>query len=155
MPWLQAIAIGLIALILTPGVLFYFDITPKVAVLLIATALVLPFVRLRKHFGLVLVYAFWIAVSASLSTNPAISWFGANWRRYGAVTQIAILLFAWSLGSARAILRAIAIATALAAVYGILQFAGFDPILPAAAYHIGEGIWTIVRPPATFGYVSY
>ena len=27
--------------------------------------------------------------------------------------------------------------------------------MPAAAYHVGEGLWTIVRPPGTFGYVSY
>lgn len=29
------------------------------------------------------------------------------------------------------------------------------PLLPASAYHIGEGIWSIVRPPGTLGYVSY
>ena len=44
---------------------------------------------------------------------------------------------------------------ALTALYGIAQYFGWDPILPAAAYHIGEGIWTIVRPPGTLGYVSY
>src|SRR5208283_2818396 len=32
---------------------------------------------------------------------------------------------------------------------------GWDPLLPASAYHIGEGIWTIVRPPGTLGYSSY
>jgi hypothetical protein len=41
------------------------------------------------------------------------------------------------------------------AIYGIAQYLGWDPILPAAGYHIGEGIWTIVRPPSTLGYVSY
>ena len=39
--------------------------------------------------------------------------------------------------------------------YGIAQYFGWDPLLPAVAYHIGEGIWTIVRPPGTMGYVSY
>src|SRR5258708_9588330 len=38
---------------------------------------------------------------------------------------------------------------------GIAQYFGLDPILPVAGYHIGEGIWTIVRPPSTLGYVSY
>jgi phage shock protein PspC (stress-responsive transcriptional regulator) len=47
------------------------------------------------------------------------------------------------------------VAGGLSALYGIAQYFGWDPILPAGAYHIGEGIWTIVRPPATLGYVSY
>ena len=55
----------------------------------------------------------------------------------------------------RTILRGIAVAGAIAALYGIAQYFGWDPFLPAAAYHIGEGIWTIVRPPGTLGYVSY
>src|SRR5258708_21221159 len=38
---------------------------------------------------------------------------------------------------------------------GIAQYFGLDPILPVAGYHIGEGTWTIVRPPSTLGYVSY
>jgi hypothetical protein len=41
------------------------------------------------------------------------------------------------------------------ALYGIAQYFSWDPILPAAAYHIGEGVWTIVRPPSTLGYASY
>ena len=53
------------------------------------------------------------------------------------------------------ILRVVSAAGALTALYGIAQYFGWDPILPAAAYHIGEGIWTIVRPPSTLGYVSY
>ena len=44
---------------------------------------------------------------------------------------------------------------ALTALYGIAQYFGWDPVLPAAAYHVGEGVWTIVRPPSTLGYVSY
>ena len=34
----QAAAIGLLALIITPGYFFYFDVTPKLVVLLLATA---------------------------------------------------------------------------------------------------------------------
>jgi O-antigen ligase len=40
-------------------------------------------------------------------------------------------------------------------MYGIAQYFGWDPLLPGGAYHIGEGIWTIVRPPGTLGYSSY
>src|SRR5581483_12000230 len=42
-----------------------------------------------------------------------------------------------------------------AAAYGIAQYAGWDPLLRRGSYHIGEGIWAIVRPPGTLGYVSY
>ena len=70
-----------------------------------------------------------------------------------------MLLFAWALSAhterVGTILRVVSAAGALTALYGIAQYFGWDPILPAAAYHIGEGIWTIVRPPSTLGYVSY
>ena len=51
---------------------------------------------------------------------------------------------------------AVHLSGALTALFGIAQYHfGWDPILPKTAYHIGEGIWTIVRPPGTLGYVSY
>jgi hypothetical protein len=37
----------------------------------------------------------------------------------------------------------------------VLQYFGWDPWIPKQAYHIGEGIWTIVRPPGTLGYANY
>jgi hypothetical protein len=52
-------------------------------------------------------------------------------------------------------LRAIAVAGCLAAVYGISQYFGWDPWLSARAYRAGEGIWTIVRPPGTMGHADY
>jgi len=54
-----------------------------------------------------------------------------------------------------ALLRALAISGTLAALYGIGQFFGFDPLQPAAAYRAGEGIWSIVRPPGTLGHADY
>jgi tetratricopeptide (TPR) repeat protein len=79
------------------------------------------------------------------------------------VIQVSLLLFAWLMAVHTAgrrdriqvILRAIAVASGISAVYGIAQYFGWDPFLPTAAYHVGEGVWTIVRPPGTFGYVSY
>ena len=100
-----------------------------------------------------------LAVSTALSTRPGLSLIGTNWREFGLVPQAAALLFAWSVagcpGNARVVLRGVAISGAAAGAYGIAQYFGWDPFLPAAAYHIGEGIWTIVRPPGTLGYVSY
>jgi hypothetical protein len=52
-------------------------------------------------------------------------------------------------------LRWIAVAGSLAAAYGIAQYFGWDPWLPARAYQAGEGIFTIVRPPGTMGHADY
>ena len=165
MPLFQAAAIGLLALIITPGYFFYFDVTPKLVVLLLATAVSLGEVATRRFrpqraFSLLLALSLCsLAVSTALSPRPALSLFGSNWRRHGSATQAAVLLFAWIM-IARGphivtVLRAVAAAGALTAIYGIAQYFGWDPLLPAAAYHIGEGVWTIVRPPSTLGYVSY
>src|SRR5215471_19530086 len=162
MALVQAVAIGLMALVLTPGFFFYFDVTPKLVLLFVFCAACAAGFRAapRSVFSfLVLLSLLSLAVSTALSERPALSAFGTNWRRYGAVTQAAVLLLAWFL-SAQAqrvvpILRVVVAVGAAAAAYGIAQYAGWDPILPAAGYHIGEGVWTIVRPPSTFGYVSY
>jgi O-antigen ligase len=156
---IQAGAIALIALILTPGLLFYFDVTPKLLVLLVAAGVALVPVRRSRLMGLVILSLISLAVSTALSANPALSFYGTRWRQYGALAQAAVLMFAWALsaqtGRVGMILRVVSAAGALTALYGIAQYFGWDPILPAAAYHIGEGIWTIVRPPSTLGYVSY
>jgi O-antigen ligase len=156
---IQAGAIAFIALILTPGLLFYFDVTPKLLVLLVAAGVSLVPMRRSRLMGLVLLTLISLAVSTALSPNPALSFYGTRWRQYGALAQAAVLMFAWALSAQTerigTILRVISAAGALTALYGIAQYFGWDPILPAAAYHIGEGIWTIVRPPSTLGYVSY
>ena len=93
------------------------------------------------------------------STRPGRSLIGTNWREFGLIPQAAALLFAWSVAgnpeTPRVFLRGVAISGAIAGAYGIAQYFGWDPLLPASAYHIGEGIWSIVRPPGTLGYVSY
>jgi O-antigen ligase len=156
---IQAGAIALIALILTPGLLFYFDVTPKLLVLLVAAGVALVPMRRSKLMGLVILTLISVGLSTALSANPALSFYGTHWRQYGALAQAAVLILAWALsaGTQRigVILRVVSGAGALTALYGIAQYFGWDPILPAGTYHIGEGIWTIVRPPSTFGYVSY
>jgi O-antigen ligase len=158
---IQAAVIGLTALILTPGALFYFDVTSKLAVLLIGAAVLClaPARTIDPKFtallGLSLASA---ALSTALSSNAALSLYGSTWRRYGLIAHAAVLVVAWSIHQApdrMAVARWVSAAGALSAVYGTAQYFGFDPILPAAAYHVGEGIWTIVRPPGTLGYVSY
>jgi O-antigen ligase len=164
----DAATIGLVALLITPGYLFYFDITPKVILLLAGTGIALATgsgcAHVRPWFTwLTAGAAIWLGVSALFSTNPALSWFGGNWRRFGVIEQWTILLLAWLVAAhtggrpkrVRIILRGVAVAALTTGIYGIIQYLGIDPLLPAAAYHVGEGIWTIVRPPGTLGYVSY
>ena len=104
-----------------------------------------------------------VALSTIFSSNPALSLFGTAWRRYGALSQASILAIAFLIAThiagrvklATAILRGISASALFAAMYGIAQYCGWDPLLPVSAYHIGEGLWTIVRPPGTLGYSSY
>jgi O-antigen ligase len=156
---LQAAALALIALILTPGLLFYFDVTPKLVVLLLAAGVSLVPLRRSVLTLLVLLTLVWLALCTARSSDVGLSFRGTHWRQYGALGQAAVVILAWALSAqARrvgALLRVISIAGTLTALYGIFQYFGWDPILPAAAYHVGEGIWTIVRPPSTLGYVSY
>ncbi|HLK51609.1 MAG TPA: O-antigen ligase family protein [Bryobacteraceae bacterium] len=175
MALLQALTIALAALIIAPGSLFYYDVTPKIAVLLAGTALCLGWAalsgiraprksRLFAAFSLLLIWnAISLAISTAVSSRPALSLFGANWRRYGTIVQIALFLFAWLIAAncagrperVRTLLRGVTIAGAVSALYGIAQYFGWDPWLPAAAYHVGEGSTMIVRPPGTLGYASY
>ena len=181
---LHGAVVAVLALILLPGFSFYFDITPKLAVLLAGTGVILvtlaagkaregaargpradPGVRPTNGLfsGLLLLSLLSLAVSTAVSSHPAMSLFGSTWRRFGSVVQAAVLGFAWLVASAcagrpervRIILRAITLAGIASAIYGIFQYAGWDPLLPSAAYHVGEGVWTIVRPPGTLGYASY
>jgi O-antigen ligase len=156
---IQAGAIALIALILTPGLLFYFDVTPKLLVLLVAAGVALVPMRRSRMMWLVVLTLVSLGVSTALSANPWLSFYGTRWRQYGALAQAAVLIVAWAVSAETkrigVILRVVSVAGAVTAIYGIAQFFGWDPILPAGTYHIGEGIWTIVRPPSTLGYVSY
>ncbi len=165
-------ALALAALIVTPGWSFYFDVTPKVAVVLLSTAAALVWGlfswggggrKMRAFTILLALQGLSIVLSTAQSVRPALSIFGTNWRRFGALPHCSVLVFAglvawYTAGEAariRTILRAVALTGIAAALYGIAQYLGWDPILPKEAYHIGEGVWTIVRPPGTLGYVSY
>jgi O-antigen ligase len=168
---------ALVPLIITPGLLAYFDVTPKIAFLLIGTALILLYrsanIRnissiLQSRMGrwwVALLAAQWFssAIATAFSTHPALSLNGGNWRRFGFISETGLLLFVLIAGAwvaadrlnLRTLLRATTAAGALAAIYGISQYLGWDPFLPVAAYQAGEGPFTIVRPPGTLGHADY
>ncbi len=172
---LLAVAIAFISLIVTPGYYFYFDVTPKIVVLLAAVGLLLVWAavsadirhgysRLSRCFSLLLLLnVVSLAVSTLFSKRPELSLFGTNWRRYGSVIQGAICLLAWLVmlicagrpARVKVVLRGVTLAGAIGAIYGVAQYFGWDPLLPRVAYQVGEGIWAIVRPPGTLGYASY
>ena len=160
-------------LIIAPGLLFYFDVTPKAVVLLFATAMLLLFTQKnefalrtlvkdrpgRWFAGLAAAQALSLTVSAIFAADRALAFTGGAWRRLGVVMDCAVLVFTMLLAAnpamLRPVLRCATAAGLMAAIYGICQFAGFDPFLPAQAYRAGEGIWTIVRPPSTLGNANY
>ncbi len=171
MRFLAGAVLILVPLSMTPGSLFYFDVTPKVAVLLIAAAAFLVLQSLERGGASVppglaiLIGALWLSclTSTILSRDPGLSLSGTTWRRLGLVSWTAILLMGMltAIVAARSsrdvpfLLRCVAASGFCVAAYGILQWSGWDPWLPAAAYHIGDPPWTIVRPPGTLGYVTY
>jgi O-antigen ligase len=166
-----------VPLIITPGLLAYFDITPKLAVLYLGLSLLLLFHarNLANARALVatgaghlfggLLLAAWLsaALSTGLAADRTLALFGSNWRRLGLISYTAILLFtfltaAWIAAERRnltLLLRAIAIAGILAGGYGIAQYFRFDPLLPVSSYLAGQGPSTIVRPPGTLGHADY
>jgi O-antigen ligase len=169
--------VALVPLVITPGLFFYFDITPKVVILLFSVSAMLCFCnenvnnirRLLKtapgRWFAALLAAAWAAalVSTLLSSERLLSLNGSSWRRYGLISETAVLLFAllsaaWLAAGSRRVRVVLTVATAsggIAALYGIAQYFGRDPLLPAKSYQIGEGILTIVRPPGTLGHADY
>jgi len=168
---------ALVPLVITPGLLSYFDITPKIAVLLFGLSLSLLYpvtnlsnlrvllgARAGRWFA-ALIGLTWLVggIATAFSTYPLLSLNGGNWRRYGFVVESALLLFvlfaaAWLAADQRnvlVLLRASVASGGVAALYGIAQYFGWDPWLPAKAYQAGEGPFTIVRPPGTLGHADY
>jgi O-antigen ligase len=169
---LYAVA-AVVSLIITPGLLFYFDVTPKVGVLLIGTAALLVLLgtapirswpRPVRLFAILLaIEALAATVATVLSTRPELSLLGTNWRRFGLIPELGVLAFSLITCLAlagrpdrlRNLLRWITAAGLIAAAYGSGQYFGFDPLLSPNAYTIGEGEWSIIRPPGTLGHSSY
>lgn len=153
-----AVTLVTVPLLILPGLVFHYDVTPKVVTLLVGAAAAAVLYRpLRALDWLLVVQAASLALSTALSFDPALSLAGSNWRRMGLAVQLALLIVAHVAARAPVprLLRAIAASGGLAAAYGISQYFGLDPLVPRNSYHVGEGVWTIVRPPGTLGHAGY
>jgi O-antigen ligase len=123
---------------------------PKVVAALLGAAVLLPQVciQLLEHppsrFSrrLLLLFACQmgaITVATANSFSPAVSFWGGDWRRMGWITQFAMTSVAASIPFAvganpknfKFLLRVIAATGLLSAAYGMLQWLGWDPFLPA------------------------
>ena len=177
MRFIVPLVAALVPLIITPGVLSHFDVTPKVAILLLGSALILLYrkTNVQNFYKLLrvpagrwlvgLLAAAWLAMAVAtlLSTHAALSLNGSNWRRLGLIPDSGLLVFvalaaAWLAAEARnvrTLLRACSASGGIAAAYGIAQYFGWDPLMPVKAYQVGEGQFQIVRPPGTLGHADY
>jgi len=177
MRFLVLLTAALVPLLITPGLVAHFDVTPKIAVLLLGTVLLLSYrsANLQNLYNLLkkpagswfagILGATWIcgAIATLFSTHPVLSMNGSGWRRLGLISETGVLLFvilaaAWlsaDIANIRFLLRASALSGIASAAYGIAQYFGWDPLLPVNAYQVGEGEYMIVRPPGTLGHADY
>ncbi len=162
---LAAATLFIVPLALTPA-LVASDVTPKLLALLAgACAVWIAFTVAgarpqgpRWFFASLAALAVCGALSTIFSSDHVLSIAGSEWRRLGLPAWLACLAIAAAIpaaGARRMLHGAIAAAGTIAAIYAFAQYSGHDPWINAALYHIGEGEWQIVRPPSTFGYVSY
>ena len=172
-----AAVLALTPLLILPAYLFYYDVTPKVDLVLIGTAIGL--LALFRQHSLASSRRLWanplgrwfsflaaaqlisLLLSTVFSRHLALAWNGGNWRRLGFVSQSAVIALGFliavscSNSGLRVLLRATTASGTATALYGIVQYFGVDPLQQSASYHIGEGFMSIVRPPSTLGHSDY
>jgi O-antigen ligase len=162
---------AIIPLAIAPSIFLESSLTPKLAVaflgvvcLLVCTEYWWPGVQVlagttsgRLYLGLLVAQVLSLSLSTAFSADSSLASFGTTGRRFGAISQVLILfltLVAASYSSIRRevvpkILLAVELAGGLAATYGILQYFGLDPLLPAQTYN---NTYNALRIPATFGH---
>jgi putative inorganic carbon (HCO3(-)) transporter len=155
----------------------YFDVVPKIALMLFGAALLLlnlrrfesPVARMltsgagRIMAACLALQILSLVVSTCLSKDWVISLFGTGWRRLGAIEYAAIIVFAFLASAYLAdessrlptLLRALCVSAILLGLYGILQYFGWDPFLDRESYRLLNGTVPVVRPPGTLGHATY
>ena len=175
-PLFLLLAAAGVPLAFAPGLLLEYEVLPKLLVLLLATAGLLicrqawyPGLRAltatprgRLFVLLLCLQVASLLVSTAFAPQPELALAGSGWRRYGAVTQVALAalgLLAASLVAGRPsllkpVFSGIGAAAGIASIYAILQYAGWDPFLSPSLYtthYNGE----VLRVPATLGHAVY
>ena len=148
---------------------------PKVVAALLGAALLLPQVCIQmlqhppsrssqRMLFLFVIQMAAITVATASSLSPAVSFWGGDWRRMGWITQFAMISVAASIPLAiganpkhfKFLLRAIAATGFLSAAYGMLQWLGWDPFLPAFLRgEIVEQFGGSYRSSGTIGQPTY
>ena len=165
-------------LILPASVSFSFDSLPKALYLYLSAAILLlvpgAFIRCVKHLlaitagRLLLTFALIAALSLAVSTifsgDPQLSFFGARWQQFGALSQVAVLVIAIAIAAAGCFtagraalffsLRMFSLGGLVAAVYALFQFFGFDPLLDPGLYTLTSAL-QVTRPPSSLGHPGY
>lgn len=160
---------ALVALLILPGWSFYFDVVPKVVIVLAGAAAVLwlPWgwpelssPRMKWFVGILAAQGIAIVAATAFSTYRWFSFYGSTWRRSGVFAELAVLVLAAAAagsvaGRLRVWLRIMVLAGLAVAIYAIFQYFGVDPLMDPAGYRFGGGRFMIVRPPGTFGHAAY
>ena len=173
LPWVLALT----PLLIAPRLSFYYDVIPRLSLILFTAAAMLTMRRDVISGVRVLaasspgrwfcvfagLHAVSLIVSAAVSSRVWLSINGSTWRRFGLITQLALMVIAVILAAdlkrrpegLRQLLRAFTACGLAASIYGVFQYFGKDPFIDSSGYHVGEGVWMIVRPPGTLGHASY
>jgi O-antigen ligase len=170
------LAVAGVPLAFAPGLLLEYEVIPKLVVLLISTAGLLAcwpawypgvrgLVETRQgqiFAGLLCLQAASLVVSTAVAPQPELALAGSAWRRYGVAPQLALLVLAFLTASAvaarrsllSAVLPGIAVASGIASIYAVVQYAGWDPFLSRSLYtthYYGD----LLRVPSTLGHAVY
>jgi O-antigen ligase len=177
--WTAAILMAGLAgipLALVPSLFLQYYTTPKLVISYLAAALLLlraedwwPGARAlwrtscgRLFYITLLAQIAWLCVSTAFSRDLALALGGTTSGRFGALTEV-VVLFIIAVMAAHASLRpqfvrrlmmAIEASGGIAGLYGVSQYLGFDPLLPARLYTT-RFTADVVRPPATLGHAIY
>lgn len=177
--WTIAILVLIIAgtpLAILPSRLETYDTTPKLTILYLSAALLLwrpggwwsGTARLwrapigRAFYSLLILGAASLLISSAFSNDPWLSLTGTVWRRLGAINQMIIFFTGAAIAgcvyrdrkTVKTVMLAMEAAGAIASVYAILQYAGWDPLISKSLYILGSNPG-VVRPPATLTQATY
>jgi len=168
MTFLLPFLAALTALLILPDWSFYFEVTPKVVIILLGAAASIPSLRWpegrrsRWFTGLMALQAAGIVIATAFSTNRWVSFYGTTWRKSGMLVELAVLVVAVAAAGQfsdperlRTWLRITIAGSIPISIYAVFQYFGVDPVFPPSAYHFGEGRFMIVRPPSTLGHAAY